>query len=98
MDYIIDSYASLPVSGQTFVVGYKGEQVEDFVKRRNFKNSNVVYQRNPQGLGEAVSLCMPFFSDAYWNALDADNKVSLLVKWIDRETFDAKTLLVNKLG
>ena len=36
--------------------------------------------------------------DAYWNALDADNKVSLLVKWIDRETFDAKTLLVNKLG
>ena len=35
MDYIIDSYASLPVSGQTFVVGYKGEQVEDFVKRRN---------------------------------------------------------------
>lgn len=63
MDYIIDSYASLPVSGQTFVVGYKGEQVEDFVKRRNFKNSNVVYQRNPQGLGEAVSLCMPFLND-----------------------------------
>ena len=47
---------------------------------------------------------MPIFEnaektlDAYWNALDADNKVSLLVKWIDRETFDAKTLLVNKLG
>ena len=47
---------------------------------------------------------MPIFDtaektlDAYWKALDADNKVSLLVKWIDRDTFAAKTLIVNKLG
>ncbi|MCI5601656.1 MAG: IMP cyclohydrolase [Hallerella porci] len=47
---------------------------------------------------------MPIFEtaektrDAYWNALDKDNKVSLLVKWINRETFEAKTLIVNKLG
>ena len=47
---------------------------------------------------------MPIFDtaektlDAYWKALDVDNKVSLLVKWIDRDTFAAKTLIVNKLG
>lgn len=52
---------------------------------------------------DGVPQWMPIFDsaektlDAYWNALDADNKVSLLVKWINRETFAAKTLIVNKL-
>lgn len=47
---------------------------------------------------------MPIFDsaektlDAYWDALDADNKVSVLVKWIDRGTFAAKTLIRNKLA
>lgn len=36
--------------------------------------------------------------EAYWNALNEENKVSIMVKWIDRETFRAKTLLKNKLG
>ena len=45
---------------------------------------------------------MPIFNTAeetlkaYWDALNADNKVSLMVKWIDRETFEAKTIIVNK--
>lgn len=45
---------------------------------------------------------MPIFATAeetlkaYWDALNADNKVSLMVKWIDRETFEAKTIIVNK--
>lgn len=45
---------------------------------------------------------MPIFNSAeetlkaYWDALNADNKVSLMVKWIDRETFEAKTIIVNK--
>lgn len=47
---------------------------------------------------------MPIFEsaektlDAYWNALDASNRVSLLVKWIDRDSFSARTLIKNKLG
>jgi len=32
----------------------------------------------------------------YWNALDADNRVSLLVKWIDKKSFAAQTLIMNK--
>ena len=45
---------------------------------------------------------MPIFDSAeetlkaYWDALNEDNKVSLMVKWIDRETFEAKTIIVNK--
>lgn len=46
---------------------------------------------------------MPIFSSAeetlekYWNSLDENNRVSILVKWIDLETFEAKTILKNKL-
>ncbi len=36
--------------------------------------------------------------ETYWNALNADNKVSLMVKWIDKKSFEAKTLVKNKLG
>lgn len=45
---------------------------------------------------------MPIFDNAedtlkkYWAALNKDNKVSLMVKWIDKKTFKAKTLIVNK--
>ncbi|MFA6622657.1 MAG: IMP cyclohydrolase [Fibrobacteraceae bacterium] len=35
---------------------------------------------------------------AYWNALNANNRVSLMVKWIDRETFKADMFIKNKLG
>ncbi len=66
--------------------------------------STYVTNGSPIPSFEGVPQWMPIFDsaektlDAYWNALDASNKVSLLVKWIDRETFAAKTLLVNKLG
>ena len=36
--------------------------------------------------------------EKYWNALNSDNKVSMLVKWVDLETFEAKTLVRNKLA
>lgn len=36
--------------------------------------------------------------DQYWNALDANNRVSLLVKWIDKKSFAARTLIKNKLA
>ncbi len=34
----------------------------------------------------------------YWNALNADNRVSLMVKWIHRKTFKAEMFIKNKLG
>lgn len=66
--------------------------------------STYVTNGSPIPSFEGVPQWMPIFEsaektlDAYWNALDASNKVSLLVKWINRETFAAKTLVVNKLG
>lgn len=64
IDYIVSSYGSLPVSEQIFITGYKGELVEDFVRQRGFKNARTVRQKNPQGLGEAISLCLPYLDDS----------------------------------
>ncbi len=63
IEHIIESYSSLPVSEQIFVTGYKGELVEDFIRHRGFRNAHTVRQKNPQGLGEAISLCLPFLAD-----------------------------------
>jgi hypothetical protein len=35
-------------------------------------------------------------ADEYWNALDADNKVSMLVKWIDVESGEVKLTIRNR--
>lgn len=32
----------------------------------------------------------------YWNALNEENKVALMVKWIDRKTFKSEVLIQNK--
>ncbi len=32
----------------------------------------------------------------YWSMLNADNRISIMVKWINRLTFDAKVLVRNK--
>lgn len=34
--------------------------------------------------------------DLYWNALNMDNKVSLMVQWIEAATFETKTFIQNK--
>jgi hypothetical protein len=34
--------------------------------------------------------------DYYWSLLNPENRVSLMVKWINRLTFEAKTIVINK--
>ncbi len=63
LEHIMESYATLPVTEQIFITGYKGELVEDFIRRSHFKNARSVRQKNPQGLGEAISLSLPFLTD-----------------------------------
>ena len=64
--------------------------------------STYVTDGSPIPSFEGAPKLMPIFDTAeenlkkYWNALDKDNKVSLMVKVIDRKTFKAKTLIVNK--
>jgi glucose-1-phosphate thymidylyltransferase len=63
LDHIIDSFRCLDVSGMIFVTGYKHAQVASFLEDREFKNARTVLQKNPQGLGEAISLCLPYLND-----------------------------------
>jgi len=63
LDHIIDSFKDLNVSEMLFITGYKYEHVDAFLKLRNFLNARTVFQENPQGLGEAISLCLPYLKD-----------------------------------
>lgn len=63
LEHICDSFASLDVSGKVLVAGYLSDSIETFVKEKNWENTDIVLQQNPQGLGEAISLCMPIVSD-----------------------------------
>lgn len=54
----------------------------------------------PSFHGEPV--LMPIMSDAkqcahkYWEQLNEDNRVSLLVKFINRDTYEAETVIINR--
>ena len=51
-----------------------------------------------QGEPERVAIpdCIDEFTDKLWNALDADNKISLYVRYVDLESGKAENRLVNK--
>lgn len=51
-----------------------------------------------QGEPERVKIpdCIDKFTDTLWNALDADNKISLYVRYTDLETGEIEERLVNK--
>ena len=54
----------------------------------------------PTFVGEPERVMIPDdideFTDALWNALDSDNKISLYVKYIDLADMTAQTRLINK--
>lgn len=63
IEHICDSFALLDVTGKILVAGYLSNCIEQFVKEKNWQNTKIVLQENPQGLGEAISLCMSSVSD-----------------------------------
>ena len=56
----------------------------------------------PSFEGEPEKISIPdsinVFTDKLWNALNEDNKVSLFVRYIDIETGDVQTMVVNKFS
>lgn len=62
LGHILDSFDSLVVSEYIFTTGYKSELLEEYVRTLNIPH-RFVKQEDPQGLGEAISLCTPFLSD-----------------------------------
>ncbi len=63
LDHILGYFKDYEVSETILITGYKSEAIDDFLKVREFKNVRTVLQKNPQGLGEAVSLCLPYLTD-----------------------------------
>lgn len=63
LEHIFDSFAGLEVSGKILVAGYLSDDIEAFVGQHGWSDTKVVLQEWPQGLGEAISLCLPEVSD-----------------------------------
>ncbi|MBR5640679.1 MAG: IMP cyclohydrolase [Firmicutes bacterium] len=52
------------------------------------------FQGEPERV--AIPSCIDEFTDKLWDALDADNKISLYVRYTDLETKEYKERLINK--
>ncbi|MCK9181577.1 MAG: sugar phosphate nucleotidyltransferase, partial [Fibrobacteraceae bacterium] len=64
LDYIVESTLSLPgVSERLFITGYRAGAVENHLKSMRWGSTRCVLQSDPQGLGEAVSLVLPYVND-----------------------------------
>lgn len=64
LDWIVEDSLSLKPTETIFITGYKAEAVDNFLtKRPAWGKTRTVVQSNPQGLGEAISLALPFVDD-----------------------------------
>lgn len=64
LDWIVEDSLSLKPSETIFITGYKADVVDQFLtKRPAWGATRTVVQSNPQGLGEAISLSLPFVND-----------------------------------
>ncbi len=64
IDWIVEDSLPLEPSETIFITGYKADQMDAFLKDREcWGKTRTVRQENPQGLGEAISLALPFVND-----------------------------------
>ena len=64
IDWIVEGALFLKPSETIFITGYKASVVDDFLKRKpEWGAVRSVLQSNPQGLGEAISLALPYVND-----------------------------------
>lgn len=64
IDWIVEDSLGLNPVETIFITGYKADAVDSFLKKRpSWGATRTVIQSNPQGLGEAVSLALPFVDD-----------------------------------
>ena len=64
IDWIVEGALFLKPSETIFITGYKASVVDDFLKRKpEWGAVRTVLQSNPQGLGEAISLALPYVND-----------------------------------
>jgi glucose-1-phosphate thymidylyltransferase len=64
IDWIVDDALFLNPSETIFITGYKASVVDEYLKQKpEWGAVRTVVQSNPQGLGEAISLALPYVSD-----------------------------------
>lgn len=64
LGHILDELVALGLTEVTFIIGYKGEMIRDFVLDNYDLTANFVEQPEMLGLGHAISLAKPFhYSD-----------------------------------
>ena len=64
IDWIVDDTLFLKPSETVFITGYKASVVDEYLKQKpEWGNVRTVVQANPQGLGEAISLALPYVND-----------------------------------
>ena len=64
IDWIVDDSLFLNPSETVFITGYKASVVDEYLKHKpEWGAVRTVVQANPQGLGEAISLALPYVKD-----------------------------------
>ena len=64
IDWIVADTLPLKASETIFITGYKAEAIEKFLTERpEWGKTRTVLQSDPQGLGQAVSLALPYVED-----------------------------------
>lgn len=64
LDWIVEDSLFLKPSETIFITGYKSECVDSFLaEKKDWGKTRTVLQANPQGLGEAISLALPYVDD-----------------------------------
>jgi len=64
IDWIVEDSLCLNPSEIFFITGYKAEKMDEYLQGKpEWGKVRTVLQDNPQGLGEAISLALPFVDD-----------------------------------
>ena len=64
LGHILTKLDNLNISEYIFVIGYLGQNVENYIKTEYpHISAKFIWQYEPQGLGEAISLCENFLTD-----------------------------------
>lgn len=64
IDWIVADTLPLKPSETIFITGYKSEVFEQYINHRSeWGNVRTVFQNDPQGLGQAISLVFPYVDD-----------------------------------
>lgn len=64
IDWIVEDALQLKPSETIFIAGYKAEKMDQFLDTRpKWGRTRTVLQGDPQGLGQAISLALPYVED-----------------------------------